>query len=115
MCYGKHCEFEITSGPHAGECTCPPGQEKCPEPGPDLDPIFQEIIDAHFPERDIQAENDRLYDLIYRIGDLVGMYLPPQIHKELDRLICDAQLSDDYRTRVQELEEELKALKDTPF
>ncbi len=113
MCFGRGCPYEIKSGPSVGECTLTGKdlQQKCPR----VDPIFQEIIDAHFPERDIQAENDRLYDLIYRIDDLVGMYLPTRVHKELDRLICDAQLSDDYRTRVQELEEELKALKDTPF
>jgi hypothetical protein len=49
MCFGKHCEHEVKTGPHVGECTCPPGQEKCPEPGPVLEPIFQEIIEAHFP------------------------------------------------------------------
>jgi hypothetical protein len=49
MCFGEHCEHEVKTGPHVGECTCPPGQEKCPEPGPILEPIFQEIIDAHFP------------------------------------------------------------------
>jgi hypothetical protein len=100
MCYSMHCPHEIYSGPDAGECTLPPAKRKCPESPEDTE---------------YRNEKDRLYDLIHRIGDLVGMYLPPQIHKELDRLICDAQLSDDYRTRVQELEEELKALKDTPF
>jgi hypothetical protein len=102
MCYGMHCPHEIHSGPDAGECILPPAKRKCPESPEDTE---------------YRNERDRLYDLINRIGDLVGMYLPPQIHKELDRLICDAQLSDDYRTRVQELETEITVLKgeELPF
>lgn len=104
MCFGSHCPYEEIGGPNAGECTLSMTElkEKCPADPPS---IYAKLVD----------ENNRLYDLAQRIGDLVGPYLPRHVDEELSRLINDAQLSGQYRTRVQELEEELKALKDTPF
>lgn len=101
MCFGSHCPYELKSGPDAGECTLR-GEElkaKCPTP------YMYEIAT-------LTQENDRLYDLVQKIGDLVGMYLPNHVHDEMSRLINDAQFGDSYQTRVQELEAELAALKD---
>jgi hypothetical protein len=100
MCYGSHCPYEIKGGPYVGECTLRGKElkEKCPT---DQSPYVR-----------LMEQNERLYDALDRIGDLVGIYLPSKVHEEMCRLINDCQLSDEYRTRVEELEAELAALKD---